>query len=49
MRETRAKDRAAVELRTMHETIIAMILRVLGGKSIDELRAIYTYAVNLHL
>ena len=37
------------EVRVMRDTIIAMILRVLGGKSIDELRAIYAYAVNLHL
>ena len=33
----------------MRDSIIAMILRVLGSKSIDELRLIYTYAVNLHL
>jgi hypothetical protein len=37
------------EVREMHDTIIAMILRVLGGKSIDELRAIYMYALHLHL
>lgn len=33
----------------MHDAIVAMILRVLGGKTIDELRAIYTYALHLHL
>lgn len=33
----------------MHDAIVAMILRVLGSKSIDELRAIYTYALHLHL
>lgn len=33
----------------MRETLISIILRVLGGKSLDELRAIYAYAVNLHL
>ncbi len=37
------------EVPTMRDSIIAMILRVLGGKSIDELRAIYTYALHLHL
>lgn len=38
-----------MQMREIHDTIIAMILRVLGGKSLDELRAIYAYAVNLHL
>ena len=33
----------------MRDTLMSMILRVLGGKSLDELRAIYAYAVNLHL
>lgn len=33
----------------MRETLISIILRVLGGKSVDELRLIYTFAVNLHL
>lgn len=33
----------------MRETLISIILRVLDGKSVDELRAIYAYAVNLHL
>lgn len=33
----------------MHDAIVAMILRVLGGKSLEELRLIYTFAVNLHL
>lgn len=33
----------------MRDTLISLILRVLGGKSLDELRAIYAYAVNLHL
>ena len=33
----------------MRDAIVAMILRVLGGKSLDELRAIYMYALHLHL
>ena len=33
----------------MRDTLAIMIFRVLGGKSLEELRAIYAYAVNLHL
>lgn len=33
----------------MRDTLARMIFRVLGGKSLEELRAIYAYAVNLHL
>lgn len=33
----------------MRDTLAMIIFRVLGGKSLEELRLIYTFAVNLHL